>query len=319
MKKKYTLSLLIVLLGLSTLFMLVQTFSWIKRDWSPSFYSDELLVETSGSLAIMLEDTNETYTEIDLNEILSLNTNFKLQQVSNYDGESDHFFKIDFPGGNESPTLLHLLKQSTQSYEQLGIANGYIEKTFRITCKTQSKGQTDYQKYVFIDATNSYIDVLAGDETSGYSAAAAIRVSLTIHGISEGGTGSSGSDVTYLFKKDKSTLHAGALSTQNADNTYVANGLPIFTDVQTKSLNTSAYQQNPDTYQFDDFVGGEVIDGEFQLTKRSLFKMSSIETRKITIRIWLEGYDTNCNDFIAGSKILFKLTLKSFDSIEEND
>jgi len=326
-KKNIYSSILIALVGVTTLALVGTSYSWIKREWTPHFEAQNMTVETSGSLAIQFEGIQggAVITDsVDLNETLDLE-DFKLHQVSNLTGLSDDFFNIDSTLGHGYETFNHLQKLQNETYATFAKQHGYIEGRFLITCKAKTGNEESaFKKFVFFDPDESYIEPVT---TSGeYDVSEAIRVSLTIEGTDYGGGGSAGSDINYLFRKTKMNgttfkAHVGALNTKDDDGGYVINGLDLYLrnaagDIA--GLNPVCFAQNNNVYTFEDFNGGSKdAQGNLQFdSSRALFSMASIEQRWVTLRIWLEGYDENCVDEVAGKMLNFKLTFKSWD-VEE--
>lgn len=319
-KKKLLSSLLAIVLSISTLFAINSAYAWIKREWSPYLYSPELTVQTNGSLSIKLAESGTSMNSINLNSILGLNDNFKLQQVSSLTGEADTFFGIDYSStrGNEK---LKYLDRGTTSASTFAHSKGYIEQVFILVCQATEQGATAFTKYIFIDSSSSYIALYNSATNTTLDASEALRCSITIESGSISGISGS-SNIHYLFKRtvDPTHKHVGAtytvpagqtLPTEDGKNIYVTD------EYGTLSYNETVCATNNNVHTFSDFNGGgldpDTNSYSLLTAQNSLFTMSNVESRKVTIRLWLEGYDENCKDEIAGSKILFKIVFKSID------
>jgi len=306
------------------------TFSWLRRDWAPQFYYDNLGVETSGALAILIENGDGTpHTKIDLNADIVKMNDFVLKQVSNASGESDDFFTIDYTHGEGKERLSYL--KATSSYKELGKENGYIESRFQIT--TLGDASQTATRWVYIDSFKSYIE--CGTQSSLLDASESIRVSFTVEGLTED---------TRIFKKtvytrDPSTgeidptgpkyYHTGAIDTVEG-GVHVGDGMYIYKTsgaAPSTEYNPDAIRVNTTVYEFSDFNGGfrgydendipYDFDDEHPFdTSKALFSLGKDAFRWVTLRIWLEGFDDNTKDDIAGDELNFKLMFRAYDEIK---
>ena len=81
--------------------LVVFTYTWVSRNWTPSIKSNDINIASSGALVIsVLSDTSAVHKEVSLNDVVGLevDSSFTFKQVSSQDGVN--FFWKDF-----SPTV----------------------------------------------------------------------------------------------------------------------------------------------------------------------------------------------------------------------
>ncbi len=295
--------------------------AWIRRDWNPQVYQENIEVQTGGSLAIKLDD-GQNYNNVTLNEILGV-TSFRLKQVSNYSGESNDFFALSVEDNATQAKLEKLSLTSPsgeikyKSYSEMGIANGYIEVSFLLIGQSQA---SDFYQYVYLSKESglSIPEAIAKDlETdsdlyrSYQRLLQSIRISITIHGISATNPVTYG--LTYI-----QTNHTAITDKfgHDPDGKYLYgfyNSDGSYTISPDQTVNPDWYETNS-AFQPFSYYQAAFNDAEGKLADkdRCFFMMQPTESRRITIRVWLEGNADGCTDDISG--LLFNLSLR-FDSV----
>ncbi len=314
MKKMKIISTICIVLTLCISLVAV-SYAWLKREWTPGAYGTDIKVQASTTLAIQFGDDAPTQNLDLLNDIINLNKQFELKQVSNFTGLSDDFFGLAFEGeGVELPdaTIKHL-----DSKDENGLSaaydNGYIEKEFLIISgKDVSEGQI---QYVYLDSS-SYIglaeNIPEGKEVIYQKLFNSIRISIT--SITEDG----GEDTVGIKLQGDDVPHTGINPQKDDNGAYLAVGKPV-----------AMKNEDGDIIPSDDhkkIVSTEGVDAIFNELSyytdnggRALFKMNSSEQVKTTVRIWLEGTAAGCDNDIAGLDldICIKFAAKIIDKPAE--
>ena len=281
------------------------TYTWVSRNLTPVIKGEDMNIASAGALVISLVGDNVPIEEpVSLNGVvgLEIKNSFTFRQVSSQNGVN--FFWKDF-----SPQLTN--KENPAEFIRVGgdgdaHKKDYIEARFCLQLDDSLNEETQ-SKYVFIHPDSEI--VYAGD--CGRELNKAIRISLTFED-------ANGLDQTVIL----ADLGDGeGINGIMRDELYqaVAN-LPSdkFPENQAGAL---AYQTIYDLHYFD--CGRESFDYQNKFSdanysnftrdeNRALFKLGPGDTKWVTIRIWLEGQDGNCEPEIAGEK--FDLLLK-FDSV----
>lgn len=292
--------LLSVFLAVWLCVMLVAfTYTWVSRNWAPSIKSDEIDIASSGALIISVMG-DDSHSEVSLNEVVNIPevNSFTFRQVSSQDGKT--FFRKDF-----FPTLQDQPAKFEKVEYLAGQKNDYIEAEF---CLKLDKDIPD-SKYIFIHPdTEIYYN---GNNIRDLNKA--IRISLTF-------TPKAGSETTVILADlddlgDADPGFGGGMTEEYQAVLKDANGK---TDEEDSGAlgNLTVY----DLHYFDcgrtSFDSVNVwSDANYKYfnrdANRALFTMTPGDTVWVTMRIWLEGQDENCEKEIAGEK--FNMTLK-FDS-----
>ena len=262
------------------------TFTWVARNWTPSFQQNEIKISTSGALVISLTG-DDNHDVVSLNEVVGLDS-FVFKQVSSQDGET--FFWKDFtPTLNDEPAVY---KKVTDLQKE-----NYIDTKFAI----KLDDSLDSPKYVFI-----HPDSLLHSENFGIDSdvAKAIRISLNYEDIDE-----NGQPVTYSYILGNTP--------DNIDIDYST--LAVLPDADGKNDEDVTATNQQMVYNLDYFNAGwdNYTEGQLEHNftvdpSRTLFKLNPGGIRWVNMRIWLEGADENCINEIAGQS--FDMVLK-FDSI----
>ena len=299
---------LTMLLIMIVLFTYV-SFSWMRREWTPTIEQNGITIATSGSLVFQLDDNSGPSDGKTINEILGVQ-DFALIPVSNLTGETDHFFKLDANSGPGKESYMHLDKSSPEYGDKpqvMGIKNGYLEFRFQL----YAPDGADTIRYIYLHETK----VETAYSTSGnVDVASCLRVSVTAEH----------SGQTWLFMPTNG-VHTG-VTTKTVNGNYVANGVKYYqtyNDVEETGTKTESVivdgteypieETNVNVYQFDDF-NGRKEDGSYD-TNKILFPMKSGDDSArvwITVRIWIEGTDENCTDSISDGQINLLLKFGSF-------
>ena len=293
--------LLSVFLALWLCVMLVAfTYTWVSRNWAPSIKSDEIDIASAGALIISVMG-DDSHTEVLLNDIVNipLEDSFTFRQVSSQDGKT--FFRKDF-----FPTLQGLPAKFEKVEYLAGQKNDYIEAEF---CLKLDKDIPD-SKYIFIHPDTA-IEYKYGNQIRDLNKA--IRISLTF-------TPKNGQETTIILADldDLGESDPGLGGGKTEEYQAVLKDANGKTDEEDSGAlgNLTVY----DLHYFD--CGRTSFDTEDKWSAfnydyftrngdRALFTMTPGDTVWVTMRIWLEGQDANCEKEIAGET--FNMTLK-FDS-----
>ena len=305
-----------IALALVLLFLLsYATYAWMKRDWTPKIYQDNVKIVAGSSLTFIFDD--KEIDEVPINTLLNM-SNFEFKSVSNATGRSDNFFGLNYsPSGEYYNTFNHLDKDEdinpeyatlySNEYTALGRSNGYIELQFRIASATGGEVK-DKEIYLHPDSGINGTNGSALNET----AAKAIRVSITVHGETED------KDVTYVISNNTKS-HKGITPHWMDGYKYTANGAPQYVSVE-KQDGTIEMKRATEISKAYLPEGSIPLTETLQistfdeLNAKALFVLEKDTQRTITVRIWLEGEDENCTDSIAGSAIDLLLKFAARDA-----
>ncbi len=270
------------------LLLVVLTYAWVVRNWTPSIEQEDLQINKAGALVISLkgDDNHET---ISLNKVVGIDS-FIFKQVSSQNGQN--FMWLDF-----IPTL----DQKPAQYAKVTDAQkeNYIETQFAL--KLDDTLTTD--RYIFIHPESFLSD------TTDVHVSDAIRIALdytvtetdgseTNHVYILGNT-PEGQDVDYSTSAVLPDADGKEQDDPSAVSQQKVYSLQYFNGGRTAAFD-SANPGNPENYNFTPDPN------------RMLFTLKPGELKWITLRIWLEGADEYCVNEIAGQ--YFDMNLK-FDSI----
>ncbi len=274
------------------------TFSWMKRDWTPTISEENVRIVSGSSLVFMFGD-DELDNDIPLNQLAGMG-DFVFKSVSNCTGKSEDFFALNYsPRGEYFDTFKHLsanqitdaeLNESTALNKEmlLGKQYGYVELTFKVKA---AAGENDYAKQIRL-ANASHI---SGSENADASvtarnneAAKAMRVSITVPDDSDPKTATT---KTIIYSPTGS--HEGITNAFAEGEGYVAEGLSryVFDEDDTATLRTECAPGVPLVATAND-VDTLVTEG----TNDFLFTLGKGLEETIIVRIWLEGEDEKCTD-----------------------
>ena len=107
--------------------LIVYTYTWVSRNWTPSIKSDDINIASSGALVIsILGDDAAIHKEVSLNDVvgLAVDSSFTFRQVSSQDGSN--FFWKDFSPtvSGDNPAIFHKITDSDTHQ------NDYIDTKF---------------------------------------------------------------------------------------------------------------------------------------------------------------------------------------------
>ena len=284
------------------------TYTWVSRNWTPSIKSDEINIASSGALVISILG-DDSHTEVSLNDIVGISDSFTFRQVSSQDGVN--FFWKDFSptiGDSEADAIFH--KISTNDIH----TKDYIDARFCL----KLDDSLEKSKYIFIhpETMINYIK----DSVGGKDLNRAIRISLTYDKevVTESGVQKMTETVILADLQDNdSVINARGDESGNIYYRAVLNDADGKTDAEDSGA--LGYQT---VYGLDYFNCGRTSfdmedpsnDSNYTFKRdesRALFTLHPGEQKWVNIRIWLEGQDENCVKEIAGEK--FNMVLK-FDS-----
>ncbi len=270
------------------LLLVILSYAWVVRNWTPSIEQEDLQINKAGALVISLTG-DDNYETLSLNKVVGIDS-FIFKQVSSQNGQN--FMWLDF-----MPTL----DQKPAKYAKVTDAQkeNYIETQFAL--KLDDTLTTD--RYIFVHPESFLSD------TTDVHVSNAIRIALD-YTVTE----ADGSETNHVYilgntpegqEVDYSTsaVLADADGKEQDDPTAVSQqkvySLQYFNGGRTTAFD-STNPANPENYNF-------TPDPD-----RMLFTLKPGELKWITLRIWLEGADEYCVNEIAGQ--YFDMNLK-FDSI----
>ncbi len=299
---------------LVTFLLTYVSFSWIRREWSPSLEQEGITIATGNTLAFVFDDTVTNTMGTSIDELLGIR-NFKLKSVSNLTGNSGDFFSMEVsPAGNQFSTLHHISRSDianppsdvTQLNTQLGKEFGYVDVQFTVMAPNNDGAI----RYVFIDPTSIFENADAEHDV-----VSSIRISITL----SSGVGDISEGTTYIFGSSDKEHYGINNKTLNNSSIYVVDGAyrylseldengdprpatSVTVDGQNYDIQLKSAQNNGTgkLYTFDQFDGTSI--------EKTLFKLENGEQQTITIRIWAEGEDPGCTSEISGHA--FNLHLK---------
>ena len=310
-------------LSLIAIFLLsFTTFSWIKREFSPSIEEDELSIATAGALVFQFGGTGEVTTNKTVNEILGV-SNFELKPASNLTGRAGEFFNINYDKdtGNEEFKHLDFNKEGYSSEMALGVANGFAVMSFTIIAEKASEADVD-TRYIYLSSTSIIADV---NEEDSIDVSKCVRVGVNIE--YQNATANKyyvlGVPDATKLGEDGNYYHKAISNKQTVAGVFDADGTRVYKNYDLATgkgdLNTTIQgieggdplQESERMYLLSDFDGG-TYDGANNLIEfdesQTLFQLIPGQKQRVTICIWIEGEDALCNDAIAdlGIKLLLK-------------
>lgn len=287
------------------------SYSWIKREWTPNISQEGIKIVAGDSLTFIFEDQNSGNVEIDstgktVNELLGME-DFTLKSVSNFTGESNDFFRLQYSTrGERYATFEHISRiedmgnvdDDDVAYRELGKKNGYIELKFTVQVPetadpTEQKGIFFHENSKLLNGENTNVEAL------GYNPVLALRVSVTIHDYYP--ESSTVRDKTVLFAADgrAGDYHTAVTNQISLEGgKYLADGGTMYVwenNAPTDQRNNALLQTTKE--QLLSFSARTPATGT------PLFTLRSGESKQITVRIWLEGEDADCNNKISGQEI----------------
>ena len=312
-----------IALALVLVFLLsYATYSWMRRDWTPKVHQENVKIQAGSSLTFRF--AGEECDDIAVNTLLDMKQ-FVFKSVSNATGDSDDFFTLDYSTRgsfydtfhhiNEEDILEETLKNFDNKYTAYGYQYGYIELQFHISSADEGD---KFDKNIFLKGSyiNGVVDENDSDVTAlNNKASRATRISVTVHG-----TGIEGDkeqyDVTHVFAKAQvdengniltdengdpilTRLHSG-ITDEIVDDKYAAHGVERYSSVNPPVKTEYIYPKNGSPIQL---LKSQTVQTFEALGEKPIFVLKQGTTRAITVRIWLEGEDPDCEDEIAGSAL----------------
>ena len=286
------------------------SYSWIKREWTPNISQEGIKIVAGDSLTFIFEDENSSNVEIDstgktVNELLGME-DFTLKSVSNFTGESNDFFRLQYSTrGERYATFEHISRiedmgnvdDDDVAYRELGKKNGYIEMKFTVKVPetadpTEQKGVFFHEDSVLRNGESTNVEAL------GFNPALALRVSVTVHDFFPEGT--TARDKTVIFAADgrAGDYHTAVTNQLAQGDKYLADGGTMYI----WENNAPTHQKNEDLIQ----TSKEQLLSFLARTPESgtpLFTLRGGESKEMTVRVWLEGEDENCVNAISGQEI----------------
>lgn len=275
--------------------LIVFSYSWVARNWTPSLSEDQISIASTGALLIGLSD-DSTYNSVSLNQIVGVDS-FTFKQVSSVDGKTFH-----------TVNFVPALQNKPPVFTDDDVKGRYIDVNFYLKSQVSNDNALNKSKYVFIHPDTEIVDTETGQEISK-----AIRMAITIDGVNNNNP--------FILGRTDDGINTIDYTTWAAKSD--AQDKPLYVDYPTNL----AY--NPDAtalqtvYSLHYFNGGRTTydnddnpedDYDFTIdTSRVLLTIAPGEIRQVNLRIWLEGGDEHCIDGIAGKS--FSIVLK-FDSVE---
>ena len=316
-KKRRSLKILkhLTLLTVTVMLFTYVSYSWIRREWTPSIEQTNIKIVTSGALVFQMGEGSGYSDSETINEILGID-DFELKPVSNCTGESDDFFALNFNDEMGWEKYEHLSLANYPDYTTMGKANGYLEFNFVL----YAPGEDGILRYVYLD--EAYVKD-SNTENSYYSEC--IRVSITNKTTNEtwmfGMGDSTGKTAITNDKSSGGYVANGALYYKTYDPTSEANSIPattiIYKDGNNKKDTGISLEETQNYIGFSEKNGK--TNGKFD-TEKALFTLDSGNSTKgvtIVVRVWLEGADPKCQPKdILEPEIDLKLKFSSFTSAD---
>ena len=302
-------------LALVLLFLLsYATYAWMKRDWTPKIHQENVKIVAGSSLTFIYGE--DEIDDIAVNELLG-EENFVFKSVSNCSGYSDDFFALDYSTQGQYYDTFKKISLSeltteqqalTTKYTELGKKYGYVELTFHIASATEGEV---YDKEIYL--ADSFINGVAveGDDVTtarNARAAEAVRISITVHATD------TLPETNTIFART-ATTHTGITNLHVDGYGYVANGASRYdrTVNPPKLATTVVFNVNAASREEDLKITSTGIKTFADFATDPLFVLEKGTKRAITVRIWLEGEDANCEDDIADSALDLLLQFSAKD------
>lgn len=304
------------MLMVMTMLLAYVSYSWIRREWTPSVEQSNIKIVTSGALVFQMGEGSGYSDSETINEILGID-DFELKPVSNCTGESDDFFALNFNDEMGWEKYEHLSLANYPDYTTMGKANGYLEFNFVLFAPDGD----NIMRYVYLD--EAYIK--DSDDSHKYYAEC-VRVSIT----------NKTTNQTWMFGMGDSTDKV-AISNEKSGGIYLANGALYYeqydpiTESNSVQATTILYKEGnqrndtgkelekPQNYISFSDKNGKNSSGSYD-TSKTLFTLDSGNASKgvtIVVRVWLEGADPKCKSMdILEPEIDLKLKFSSFTSAE---
>ena len=320
-----------VALSLVLVFLLsYATYSWMRRDWTPTVHQENVKIMAGSSLTFKF--AGEECDDIAVNTLLDMNQ-FVFKSVSNATGDSDDFFMLDYSTrGSYYDTFNHIdekdilkdnLENFDNKYTAFGSQCGYIELQFHISSADEAE---KFDKEIYL--SGSYIKgVIDGSDQNitdmNNKASNAVRISVTVHGTGVDGDPEK-NDVTYVYAKAyldengaplPTRIHSG-ITDEIIDDKYAADGVYRYSSVTPPEKTTVITPKNGKPIPL---LENQTVATFEALSENPLFILKQGTTRAITVRIWLEGEDPDCEDEIAGSALdlLVKFSAKDIYNLAQ--
>lgn len=290
------------------------TFAWMKRDWTPTLYQDNVKIAAGSSLTFIYVKDEEEYNieHQSVNSLLGMN-NFVFKSVSNCTGKSGDFFGLFYAATEQFDRYNYLDVQDDNKkdmidkygnpYTALGVVNGYIEMKFTVSSDINETKGIYLSKDSFIEGAEykesdgNVVYEEGADANPNNVAAEAMRVSVTVH--NEAGKYDDNNDMTYIFARTV-TDHSGITNDYEEGYGYKAN---------------EGLRKDQSQYMKDSPNGSTSIKNMNASQKDAhLFDLAQGEVKELTVRIWLEGTDENCTDAIADSALSISLQFTAGDA-----
>lgn len=316
-KKKITriIAGLMIIASISVTLISV-SYSWIKRQWSPSVSGENIRIEASGALAFKLDGTNSVQNTVSITD--GLGSNFVLHPVSNATGRSEDFFTLNRDPASELDYYYeHITSDGTPSgWKTTGRLYGYIETSFNILYGEGADASADSSssdgriKFVYLDTAE-----LKNSLENSLNAAQAARVSITVERM--------GQNITYVLGIADNTNSKAITDARDENGTYLAHGVKYFLpngEVRTMISDDVSLHKNvhvEDMKYYDGGIQTMEVNGEaskYVDPSKCLFEIQSrTDNKRVTVRIWLEGCDPLCVDDIGGMQLDALLSFSAAD------
>ncbi len=289
------------------------TFSWMKRDWTPTLSQNNVKIVAGSSLVFMFGD-DELDDDIPLNQLAGMN-NFVFKSVSNCTGESEDFFALNYsPRGEHFDKFMHLSTDQVTNDELdesgainkemlLGKKYGYVELTFGVKA---AAGENDFDKIIRLANTSKISGAATGGNANNSAAAMAMRVSVTVPD-GNGGTR------TILYSPRGE--HKGITNNHIEGVGYAADGVNRYSYDEHSGNYVKVDKAKDDT---DIVVSKEDVKTLVTGTENqndALFTLKKGSTEQIIVRIWLEGEDSSCTDAVLNSELDILLRFEAVDIV----
>ncbi len=341
-KRTIAMSCISIAMCIVTLFSF--SFSWIKRDWSPTVEQEGITITATSALSLILN--GQSQNTIKLEEVLGVK-DVNLRQISNATGGSGDFFYLESDGQIKN-SIIHRVTKSDEEAKDNTFSQkyGYVEFKFMITGKAAGSSVTQkvfLSRSSHLQAPELKIDekdaedtvkaaiekekkYMAGTEEvtaeklenarpddyvawvkAAYEARYESLLKAIRISITTSGIKEDGDEDTSIYKT------IGLIGgnhrenfTHEGLNPDKADGKKLYSNGSIDESLVVSYDTNkdPKARTFQNFY-------EFVTTGATILEMKPNTIHYITIRVWLEGTDDACTEDIAGLKFDLLLQFES--------
>ncbi len=347
-KHKIAMSCISIAMCIVTLFSF--SFSWIKRDWSPTVEQEGITITATSALSLILN--GESRETIKLEEVLGVK-DVNLRQISNATGESDDFFYLESDGQIKNSIIHRVTKSDEEANDNtFSQKHGYVEFKFMITGKAAGSNVT--QKVFLSQSSHLQAPTLTIDAAEAESVVRAAiekdeKYMAGAEEVTRDDLASATSDNYVAWVKEaydaryerllqaiRISITTSGIKEDGEEDASIYKTIGLIGGVH--EANFTHKGLDPDNADGKKLYMGDNINNELVVSydaketdkeKRTfqnfnefvengatILEMKPNTIHYITIRVWLEGTDDACTEDIAGLK--FDLLLQFASNIDQN-